>query len=205
MVSALCINHESSSNKVFIWMLILATPIVNSDMSSFLRTLFSNQNQSNLCQYQSVCLFVLFDVFKNINSVWNICCSWRGLNVKCHLKYRLTWWQQFKWKLWYQIQIYLINLKEMGICRLWKCTFPLKVYLKISQNCVFLQSPLKEYRITECKCSLASLVSAQSDVLALWRDLSSSSSVMPWSTKHKKLMCCHHHRKSDRIQRNNST
>lgn len=170
MVSALRINHESSSIQVSIWMkLILATPIVNLNMSSLLQTLFSNQTQNNLCQYQSVRPFVLFVCLKIYSSVWNICCSWRGLNVKCHLKYCLTWWQQLKWKLWYQIQIYLVNLKEMGICRLWKCSFPLKVYLKISQNCIFLQSPLKGYRITECKCSLACLASAQSNVPTLVR------------------------------------
>jgi hypothetical protein len=153
---------------------------------------------------QSVPLFS-FMCLKIYSSVWNICCSWRGLNVKCHLKYCLTWWQQLKWKLWYQIQIYLINLKEMGICRLWKCSFPLRVYLIISQNCIFLQSPLTGYRITECKCSLACLASAQSNVPTLWWDFSSSSSVMPWSTKHKKLTYCHHHRKSDRIQWGDST
>jgi len=125
VVSALHINNESSSIMVSIWMmLILGTPIVNSDMSSFLRTLFSNQNPSNLCHIsQSVPLFSLM-CWKIWSSVWNICCSWRRLNVKCHLKYHHTWWQQFQWKLWYKIQIYLINLKEMGICRLWKCSFP---------------------------------------------------------------------------------
>lgn len=53
---------------------------------------------------QSVPLFSLM-CLKIYSSVWNIYCSWRGLNVKCHRKHCLTWWQQLKWKLWYQIQI----------------------------------------------------------------------------------------------------